>query len=281
MAGVALLLLLPACSGPQDTAEPSKTRAAVSASVEKQPSSPVTSATPTPSAEGSVIAGTGPSHFHVRTVTTGSFGKSGLTTELKTQPITFPAHTLTFLHLMSCCDHAAVPTVTAGSVHFDLVVTHPTGEKRHWVYRASTERQVGPIAITFAFEQPQSVILWIVDSVEGAALGRNGADAIVQTAEQDSQANADRGAIELPVPAAQNDAVFLFGLAGSGAADDIVPARGMTETGQAESAGANLIIENSWGVGPHDPLRATFVNDTSGKSEIQSWLFLAVEVRGR
>ena len=215
------------------------------------------------------------------TMTSGSFDKSGFTTELTTQPITFQPQTLTLVHLMSCCDHAAVPTVTAGPVHFDLVVTHPTGEKRHWVFRSATEKEVGPTPITFTFEIPQSRVLWVVDSIVGAALGRNGADAVVQTAAQDSQTNAEQGAIDLPAPAAPDDAVFLFTLAGSGAANDIVPADGMKEAGQAESAGANLIIQNSWGIGPQGALRAEFVDDNSGKSEIESWLFLAVEIRGR
>jgi hypothetical protein len=268
-----LLLLLSGCSSPGETAQPPKTSST--------PASPSTQPATSPSVVGSPVTGTGQSHFRVATMTSGSFDKSGLTTAVTTQPITFQPQTLTLVHLMSCCDHATVPTVTAGSIHFDLVVTHPTGEKRHWVFRAATEKEVEPTPITFTFEVPQSRVLWIVNSIVGAALGGNGADAVVQTAEQDSQTNANGGAIELTSPAAPGNAVFLFALAGSGAANDIVPGDGMKEAGQAETAGANLIIEDSWGIGPQGPLGATFVNDASGKSEIQSWLFLAAEIRGR
>lgn len=130
-------------------------------------------------------------------LTSGGLAKSGVTTQVSAAPITIPPDSLGLVHLLGCCDHAAVPSVVGAALRWDLLVTHTTGEKRHWVFRATTGATPASGALTVRFATAQSRVLWIVDSVTGTPTGNNGADAIVQTRWQNSQANASSGSIAL------------------------------------------------------------------------------------
>jgi hypothetical protein len=261
-------------SGP-DVAKPA--RGSKSSQVSKSlPPSPGTD-DPTPSSGSGNPAGSSP--ITIENLTMGEVSKAGSFTSRSTSPIAVPNDSLVLVHLMSCCDHADVPTVTGAGLVFDLAVTHTEGEKRHWVFVAANEKGPTTGPLTFTFSSGQDRILWTVESALNVELGSNGADAIVQTAWQNSQTNADHGAIALNAfeDAARNAAV-VFALAGSGAATDIVPEDGMTETAEVETAGANLLIDTFWRGGEETSPSATF-RDDAGQLAIQSWLFLALELR--
>ena len=187
-----------------------------------------------------------------------------------TPSVTFDPGTLGLVHVMGCCDLSA-PEVTSPGMTWELLVTHLTGEKRHWVYRAAAPAGAsGPI--TFAFADLTHA-MWIVDEARGTAIGNNGADGVGATAWQDSQRNADHGAIPL---AASIGAVVGFTLAGSGAADDIVPEPGYVETGQAETP--SLFIDTFFSAVPDTLLEVEFRRDSDGTLQVMSWLMLAVEL---
>ena len=214
----------------------------------------------------------------ISNLTTGRFIKSGLTSSVTTAPVSIAPNSIGLLHLMSCCNHATVPTVRGAGLSWELLVTHTTGQKRHWVFRAATTSVAATGSLTVAFAAPQSTVLWIADAASGVVITNNGADAIVQVAWQDSQTNATTGAIALGPFASPANAAIGFGLAGSGSATDIVPEAGYTETAQVASSGSNLIIDTFWGVGEDRSVSATFV-DGNGAPQMQSWLFLAAELR--
>lgn len=236
----------------------------------------IVSESPTPSAISE-----GPrSRIELENLTTGSFSKKGITTSQETSAVTIPADSFVLVHLMSCCDHASVPTVTGGGLTFDLVVTHQDGEKRHWVLGAASEGRSTTGPLTFTFDSAQDRILWVVDAALGVELGSNGADAVVQTAWQNSMPNAESGVIPLNPFEDPRNAMVGFALAGSGAATDIVPGRGMTETAETEVQGSSLLIDTFWRIGEDTTVEATFV-DEAGSPAVQSWLFLAIELRAR
>jgi hypothetical protein len=250
-----------------------------SKSSQGSPSIPPSTGTggPTPSQGSGKPSGSSP--ITVENLTFGEVSKEGSFTSRSTSPIAVPADSLVLVHLMSCCDHAALPGVTGAGLTFDLAVTHTEGEKRHWVFIAANEGGPTSGPLTFTFSSGQDRILWTVDVARNVELGSNGSDAIVQTAWQNSQTNADHGAIALePFEDRARDATVVFALAGSGAATDIVPEDGMTETAEAETAGANLLIDTFWKAGEDTSPSATF-RDDAGQLAIQSWLFLALELR--
>jgi hypothetical protein len=244
----------------------------------ESPSTPAATEDPTPSAGSEGRPGVS---IELQNLTTGLFWKEGSATTQTTEAVTLPPNSLVLVHLMSCCDHAPVPKVTGAGLTFDLVVTHETGQKRHWVFGAANEggRKTAPLTFTFAAEQ--GVILWVVDSALNVDLGSNGDDAIVQTAWQDSQSNADKGAITLePFEDPVRNATVVFALAGSGTATDIEPEAGMRETAEAEVGASSLIIDTFWTIGEDVSPGATFAEE-SGEPAVESWLFLAVELRAR
>jgi hypothetical protein len=233
---------------------------------------------PTPSADSEGRPG---APIRLQNLTTGLFWKEGPATSQTTAPLTLPANSFVLVHLMSCCDHAPVPKVAGAGLTFDLVVTHETGQKRHWVFGAANEGGRKTAPLTFTFASNQGVILWVVDSALNVELGNGGADAVVQTAWQDSQGNADHGIIPLePFEDPHRNAAVVFALAGSGTATDIEPERGMRETAEAEVGASSLIIDTFWKIGEDRSPAATFV-DEAGQPVVESWLFLAVELRAR
>jgi hypothetical protein len=208
--------------------------------------------------------------------TAGVFAKAGSVSTLQTQAVTFAPSTLGLLHVMTCCFGGA-PSVTSPGLTWELVVTHLAGEKRHWVYRAaSLSDATGSLRLDFP--TPQGRVMWIVDDVYGTALGNNGADAIVQTAFQESQANASSGAIGLAPFESPLNAAVGFALCGSGAATNIVPEPGYTETAESETPGSSLLIDTFFRVGEDTSVQAEFRRDSDGTLQVQSWLFLAVEL---
>ena len=218
-------------------------------------------------------------HPRLENLTSGSVYKSGVGTSFETSSVTIPSDSLVLVHLMSCCDHAAVPRVEGPGLRFDLAVTHETGEKRHWVFIAANTGNGSDGSVRFSFEVPQDRVLWIVDAATGAELGGNGADAIAQTVWQDSQPNATTGEIALaPFEDPDRNLGVAFAAAGSGTAVDIRPDGGAIETAEAEVAGSSLLIDTFWTVGDGRALAATFL-DEAGTPAVQSWLFLALELR--
>jgi hypothetical protein len=133
--------------------------------------------------------------------------------------------------------------------------------------------------VTIDFSGASTEALRVIDAAPGAATGNDGGDAIVQFAFQESQENASNGSIALePFADPVNDATVCFALAGSGAASDIVPEPGFTETAEVETPGANLIVSVFWKVGEDTSCDAEFQHET-GAPEVELWLFLAVELR--
>jgi hypothetical protein len=211
-----------------------------------------------------------PTGIELTHLTDGYVQKEGFFRSASTEPVFLDDDQVTIVHLFSCCDHVDPPVVTAGATTFDLVVTHSTGEKRHWVFRGVGEDVETPI--TFEFSIPQNIAQWIVDAAVGVPTTANGADAIGATAWQDSMANASSGSIDL---AATTGAVVGFGAIGSGAARDVAPEPGFVET--AEVGPGSYQIFTFWSPAPHSILAATFV-DEAGTPQVMSWLFLAAEL---
>ena len=242
----------------------------------EDPSPSAVTETPSPSE----VTGASP-RIKLQHLTAGVFSKEGIADVQSTSPVTVPADSLVLVHLMSCCDHASAPRVAGAGLTFDLIVTHETGEKRHWVFGAANEGGSSTGPLTFAFDSTQARILWVVDAARNVELGSNGADAVVQTAWQNSMQNADNGGISLqPLEDPVRNAVVGFALAGSGTATDIAPQGGMIETGEAEVQGSSLIIDTFWKVGDETSVAATFLDD-AGQPTVESWLFLAIELRAR
>jgi hypothetical protein len=239
---------------------------------------PKQSGSPSPSSSGTTApSGSGP--ITIEHLTAEAVAKDGSSTWQSTADVTMPADSLVLVHLMSCCDYAAVPRVTGPGLEFDLAVTHETGEKRHWVFVAANDGAAKSGPITFSFASPQNAMLWVVDAARHTELGNNGLDAIVQTSWQDSQRNAESGTIALgSFEDPERNAAVGFAMAGSGRATDIVPEDGMVETAEIETPGSNLLIDTFWRRGEDTALAATFQDDT-GALAIQSWLFLALELR--
>ncbi len=261
---------------PSDSGGPKGSRpteSPVSATPTKGPSSSAPSDDPTTESPGSSGS------IRLENLTSGQLSKEAPTASLATSGVTIPAHSLVLVHLMSCCDLASVPSVTGAGLTFDLAVTHTDGEKRHWVLVAANTGGPTEGTLTFSFASEQARILWIVDSATNVELGNSGADAIVQTAWQNSQQNADQGSIGLePFEDPTRDVAMGFGLAGSGTATDIVPEAGMHETAETETPGSSLLIDTFWGVGEDTSVSAVFVDD-AGQRSVESWLFLALELR--
>jgi hypothetical protein len=254
---------------------PSLAGAAVAAKGPAPSPTPTPSPTVSPSPTPSPIPTPGGTIEFVN-LTSGVFAKSGSTSEITTRPVTLAPSTLGLLHVMTCC-FGGVPTVTSPGLSWELVVTHLTGEKRHWVFRAASVTGASG-SLRMQFPTPQGRVLWIVDGAVGAALGDNGADAIVQTAFHESQANASSGAIGLAPFASPLNAAVGFALCGSGPATNIVPEAGYVETAEAETPGSSLIIDTFYRVGEDASLQAEFRRDSDNTLQVQSWLFLALEL---
>jgi hypothetical protein len=243
--------------------------------------SPTPTPTPTPTPSPTVSPSPSPvpppgTGIGFLNLTSGVFAKAGSTTEITTQSVTLAPNSLGLLHVMTCCFGGA-PTVTSPGLSWELVVTHLAGEKRHWVYRAAAVAGTsGPLRMQFP--TPQGRAMWIVDGVSGAALGRNGADAIVQTAFQESQQNASSGAIALAPFESPLNAAVGFALCGSGPATNIVPEAGYVETAEAETPGSSLLIDTFYRVGEDAALQADFRRDSDNSLQVESWLFLAIEL---
>ena len=78
--------------------------------------------------------------------------------------------------------------------------------------------------------------------------------------------NADHGSIELGAFADPvHDAAVCFAFAGSGAASDISPAAGFTETAEADNPGQNLIMSDFLWVGEHTSCDADFLHESRGR----------------
>jgi hypothetical protein len=264
MVVVGLLAVAPAVAGPPAGAK-----------------GPAPSPTPTPSPTVSPSPTSSPTPPPLGTIeivnlTSGVFAKAGATSEITTQPATFAPNTLGLLHVMTCC-FGGVPTVTSPGRSWELVVTHLTGQKRHWVFRAASAIGTSG-SLRMQFPTPQGRVLWIVDEVFGTTLGDNGDDAIVQTAFQESQANANSGAIGLAPFASPLNAAVGFALCGSGPATNIVPEAGYIETAEAETPGSSLLIDTFYRVGEDTSLEAEFRRDNDNSLQVQSWLFLALEL---
>jgi hypothetical protein len=208
-----------------------------------------------------------------------TFGHAESTPVAVTEPIDPPADTVVLAHVMGFRpSEPTPPTLTGAGLTWSLVGGNLDGEKRHFVYRGiGHDPMAGPVSIDWGGQPTET--LWIIDVARGAATGNDGADAIVQFASQESQRNAASGSIELqPFADPVHDAAVCFALAGSGAASDIAPAHGFTETAEADNPGQNLIISDFWWVGDHTSCDADFLHE-SGALEVESWLFLAVELR--
>jgi hypothetical protein len=258
-----------ACSSPPArSAGPAKTPSPV-----PTPSpTPAAVASPSPSPQSSGRAGT----IELSNLT---FGHAEATPLVTTERFDPPADTLVLAHVMAFRHGGPEPpALTGNGLTWSLVGGNLDGEKRHWVFRGVGSRP-SPGSLTIDWQGFATETLWVIDVAVGTAVGNEGADAIVQFVSQESQQNATGGVIELasfadPV----NNVAVCFALAGSGAASDISPTDGFTETAEANNPGQNLIIDNFWKRGEDTTCDAEFLRDTGAK-EIQSWLFLAVELR--
>jgi hypothetical protein len=264
LAAALLLLIAAACSAPSESATPSRPT--------KQPPTATATASPTASSPRPVPTGDA-AEIRIQNLT---YGHTEITPSVTTAPIDPPAGALLLAHVMAFWPGGpSPPELSSAGATWTLVGGNLDGEKRHWVYRGSGAT-AGPVTIDFGIP---TEILWVIDAVEGADTGNEGSDAIVQFASQESQRNAADGSIQLqPFEDPVNNAAVCFALAGSGAASDIVPTDGFVETAEAENPGANLIISDFWKVGEDTSCDAEFQQD-SGAKEIQSWLFLALELR--
>jgi hypothetical protein len=262
---IVLVVFAAACSTPGESAAPSRppkgSTSASTAPTSPSPSSP----RPVPSGDAAEI--------RIRNLT---FGHTEITPSVTTSSIDPPAGSLLLAHVMAFWPGGpSPPELSSPGATWTLVGGNLDGEKRHWVYRGSGAT-AGPVTIDFGIP---TEILWVIDAVEGADTGNDGSDAVVQFASQESQRNAEGGSIQLqPFEDPVNNAAVCFALAGSGAASDIVPIDGFVETAEAENPGANLIISDFWKLGEDTSCDAEFQHD-SGAKEIQSWLFLALELR--
>lgn len=266
---VAILVIgAAACSGSGDveSADPSD-----GPTTQVPDRSPSTAISPSPEENGDGRDGT-------ISLTNLTSGHSEVTAVLTTEPISPPPDTLILAHVMAFNPAGPQPPALSGNgLTWTLVGGNVDGEKRHFVYRAAgPDPSPGPVTIDFG---TPTEILWVIDAAEGAATGDGGAEGIVQFVSHESQRNDTGGSIELsPFEDPVDDVVVAFALAGSGAASDIVPEDGYTETAEAENPGANLIISNFWRRGEDTSPSAVFEQD-SGSKQIQSWLFLALELR--
>jgi hypothetical protein len=229
---------------------------------------------PTPSPEPTLTdPPAGDTGIRVTNLTKGPVPSKTVLATWTTASVTVPGGALALAHVFACCDHAAVPVLSSPGLTWELVVTHTTGQKRHWVFRAEAPIDAtGAVTISFAYP---TKALWVIDYVTGQRTGGNGADAIGQTVWQNSMMNASSGAIDLP---GATGAVLSFTLCGSGAATNIVPEAGYTETGEADSLASNIIIDTAYSPVPDDHLSVEFRRDQDGSLQVQSWLMLAVEV---
>jgi len=234
------------------------------------PPSPTSGSSPVPSGDA----------IDLGNLTAGVVSKSDSFTTAESAVYSPPSHALLLVHLFSCCSLSTPPTLSGNGLEWELVITHEEGDKRHWVYRAASGASPASDRLTFTFGATQDRALWIVDYASGTALGGNGGDAIVQTAFQESQGNASSGEIELmPFEDPVNGAVVGFALCGSGSATDIVPEAGFIETAEVETAGSNIIINTFWRRGEDTTVSAAFRRDSDQTLQVQSWLFLAIELR--
>lgn len=264
----AFLVLAGACTEAPEPPRGSPERQLSTTSASESASS---SFAPTPEPTTTIRGQAGrPTRIELSNLTSGSVFKQGSFRMVSSAPVFLDEDTVTLVHLSSCCDHDAVPIVTAGPTVFDLVVTHATGEKRHWVFRAVGADQTAPV--TFTFSPPQYLVMWIVDAAAGVPTTSNGADAVEATAWQDSQGNAGQGDIDL---GATSGAVVLYPLMGSGKASDFVFEPGYIET--AEATATHLRIGTAYSETTDTNLAATFV-DERGVRRVMSWLFLAIEL---
>jgi len=270
MIGVLILAgILGGCRGDAERVVAASPSATLDPTQSSPPPSPTTGSSPVPSGMG----------IRLGNLTAGGVSKSGSFTSTESAVYSPPPRALLLVHLFSCCSLSTPPTLSGNGLEWELVVTHEEGEKRHWVYRAASGAAPSSDRLTFTFAVAQDSALWIVDSASGTALGGNGGDAIVQTAFQESQGNASSGEIELtPFEDPVNGAVVGFALCGSGSATDIVPEAGFIETAQVETPGSNIIIDTIWRRGEDTTVSAEF-RDPDGTLQVQSWLFLAIELR--
>jgi hypothetical protein len=263
-----LIALATSCSNRDETAAPRPTP--------KRPSPTPISPSPVPETPSPRPPGDGP----VGTIALENLtsGHAEATPMVTTEPIDPPADTLVLAHVMGFRPGGLPPPVLRGNdLTWTLVGGNQDGEKRHWVFRGvGSDPLPGPLTIDWGGDPTET--LWVVDLAEGTAIGNEAADAVVQFAFQESQQNASSGSISLqPFADPLNDATVCFALAGSGHASDIAPADGFSETAEAQNPGPSLIISVFWkrGEGSCD---ADFLH-VEGTKQIQSWLFLALELR--
>jgi hypothetical protein len=212
-------------------------------------------------------------------LTSGGVSKEGSFSSSESAIFSPPPNTLLLVHVFSCCDLSTPPTLSGHDLAWELLVTHESGEKRHWVYRAASGADPPSDRLTFTFGSTQDAALWIVDYASGTPLGNNGADAIVQAVYQESQPNASSGRIELaPFEDPVQGVVVGFALCGSGSATNIVPEAGFIETAESETAAA-IIMDTFWRRGEDTTVSAEFLRDADGTLQVQSWAFLAIELR--
>jgi hypothetical protein len=267
---VAIVLGAAACSEPTfdqgDNGAVTRTRTGSSF---PPSTSDTVSPTPRPSGPAATI--------HLSNLT---FGYADSTPLVTTEPIDPPAHTLLLAHVtgFQASGEPEPPTLSGNDVTWTLVGGNVDGEKRHWVFRGTaTSPSAGPVTIDWGTVQIET--LWLIDAAAGADTGNNGADAIVQFVSQESQPNAGDGAIQLqPFSDPEHNAAVCFAFIGSGAAAGIFPADGFVETAEAAGKGQDRIISDFWKLGEDTSCAAEFLND-SGTEEIESWLFLAIELR--
>ena len=266
-----LAALLGSCRGDADR----------DASGSSSPGLDPTSGAPSPSAATpSPSSGSSGPRIRLDNLTSGAVSKEGSFSSTESAVFSPPPNTLLLVHLFTCCDLSSPPTLSGHDLVWELQVTHEAGEKRHWVYRAASGAAPASDRLTFTFAATQDSALWIVDYAAGTPLGNNGGDAIVQTAYQESQPNASSGEIDLaPFEDPADGAVVGFALCGSGGATDIVPEAGFVETAEVATAGANIIIDTFWRRGEDTTVSAEFRQDSDGTLKVQSWLFLAIELR--
>lgn len=269
---VAIFALVRASSGPEGPQglSPSPSPSTGTSTPDPKDDSPTPTTSPGSTPSPTDRPDPGPTGVELAHLTHGYISKAGTFESASTDPVFLDDDRVTIVHLFSCCDHADPPIVAAGATTFDLVVTHSTGEKRHWVFRAVGSDTEAPIR--FSFDLPQNVAQWIVDEAAGVPTTANGADAVGATAWQDSMRNASEGSIDL---AAGTGAVVGFGIIGSGRARAVAPEPGYRET--AEVGPGSYRMFTFWSPRPDSSLAATFV-DGSGTPQDMSWLFLAVEL---
>lgn len=234
------------------------------------PTAPTGSATPTPT------QAPGPREdIAVSNLTSGI--EQPASGPVTTESFDVPADTLVIAHVFSFeVEGAEPPSLESDGLDWELI-GGIEGQKRHWLYRAvGPEPASGPVTITFA-NPDQGAVMWVFDAVAGAETGGNGADAIAQFVPQESQANASSGELQIAPLSDPGNALGCFVLAGSGAASTIVPPDGFQETGEVTGKGSNLMIASFWTTG-QDVCSATFVDDDEAP-QIQSWTFLAAEIR--